>query len=130
MISSVHHIAIIVSSERSLEFYRLLGFTETFRKVRKYDTAVLMDGYGMQLEIFIDPTHPAHIDNNEPYGLRHFALEVDGLLEDEIKRLKGLTPEVLEFGSIMNDWTGIRFCFVKDYDGLSIELRERQSEIK
>lgn len=41
MIRAFHHEAIIVSSERNLEFYRLLGFSETFKKVRKYDTAVL-----------------------------------------------------------------------------------------
>lgn len=125
MITAVHHIAIIVSSERSLKFYRLLGFTESFRKKRKYDTAVLMDGYGMQLEIFIDPNHPAHISgSDEPIGLRHFALHVSGTLEDEIERLKAESTEVIEVGPIMNDWTGVRFCFVKDYDGLSIELHE------
>ena len=123
MISSVHHIAIIVSDERSLEFYRLLGFVESFRKERKYDTAVLMNGYGMQLEVFIDPKHPRRSDP-EPFGLRHFALSVDGKLEDEMDRLKTESTEVIEFGPIMSDWTGNRFCFVRDYDGLPIELRE------
>lgn len=119
MITAVHHIAIIVSSENSLEFYRLLGFTETFRKKRKYDTAVLMDGYGMQLEIFIDPSHPGRGDQ-EPIGLRHFALRVDSL-EAEIKRMK---EAGIEIGPVMSDWTGVRFCFVKDYDGLLVELHE------
>ena len=119
MITGLHHIAIIVSSERSLEFYRLLGFTESFRKIRKYDTAVLMDGYGLQLELFIDPSHPSHPET-EPIGLRHFALRVEKL-EDEIERLKS---EGIEVGPVMDDWTGVRFCFVKDYDGLSIELHE------
>lgn len=124
MITAYHHVAIIVSSERCLEFYRLLGFRESFRKIRKYDTAVLMDGYGIQLEIFIDPSHPSHISGpDEPIGLRHFALKVDKL-EDEIERLKAESKEVIEVGPIMNDWTGVRFCFVKDYDGLSIELHE------
>jgi glyoxylase I family protein len=113
---------IIVSSERSLDFYRLLGFTETFRKKRKYDTAVLMYGYGMQLEIFIDPSHAPHPEQ-EPIGLRHFALRVEKL-EDEIDRLRRESTEVIEVGPVMNDWTGVRFCFVKDYDGLSIELHE------
>lgn len=122
MINGLHHIAIIVSSERSLDFYRLLGFTETFRKKRKYDTAVLMYGYGMQLEIFIDPSHAPHPEQ-EPIGLRHFALRVEKL-EDEIDRLRRESTEVIEVGQVMNDWTGVRFCFVKDYDGLSIELHE------
>lgn len=100
----------------------MLGFTETFRKKRKYDTAVLMDGYGMQLEIFIDPSHPAH-GEQEPIGLRHFALKVDKI-EDEIERRRNVSAEVIEVSPIMEDWTGARFCFVKDYDGLSIELHE------
>lgn len=119
MITGLHHIAIIVSSERSLEFYKLLGFTETFRKKRKYDTAVLMDGYGLQLEIFIDPSHPLHPET-EPVGLRHFALKVDGL-EEEIERLKSAGVEV---GPVMEDWSGVWFCFVKDFDGLLVELHE------
>ena len=123
MITAVHHIAIIVSSERSLEFYRLLGFIETFRKKRKYDTAVLMDGYGMQLEIFIDPSHTPPT-SPEPLGLRHFALRVSGTLEDEIERIRRESIEVIEVGPMMLDWTGVRFCFIKDYDGLSIELHE------
>ena len=125
---TVHHIALIVSSESSLQFYRLLGFQETFRKVRKDDTVVLMDGHGIQLEIFIDPRHPQHPSGmNEPIGLRHFALMVDGRLEDEIERLKSVFSCAgfdIEFGTIMEDWTGVRFCFMKDFDGVNIELRE------
>ena len=119
MITGLHHIAIIVSSEKSLEFYKLLGFQETFRKKRKYDTAVLMEGHGLQLELFIDPSHPGRGDQ-EPIGLRHFALRVKKL-EDEIERLKGAGVEI---GPVMSDWTGVRFCFVKDYDGLLVELHE------
>ena len=125
MISAVHHIAIIVSSERSLEFYKLLGFTEIFRKDRKYDMAVLMEGHGMQLEIFIDPMHPPHSIDEEPFGLRHFALTVDGSLEEEIERMENVSKEVIEFGPIMSDWIGKRFLFImRDPDGLLIELRE------
>ena len=121
MITSVHHIAIIVSSENSLLFYKKLGFSETFRKIRNYDTIVLMDGYGIQLEIFIDPRHPSHKDGiNEPIGLRHFALKVDSL-EITINEL-GL--ESKDVGQIKLDWIGIRYCFIKDPDGLTIELHE------
>lgn len=128
MIEALHHVAIIVSSEASLRFYTLLGFTEVFRKIRKYDTAVLMSGYGMELEIFIDSRHPGHMDGDaEPIGLRHFALRVFGPLEDELERLKerfAAAGEELLVGPIASDWTGTRFCFVRDFDGLSIELRE------
>ena len=40
MITAVHHIALIISKEEHLDFYRLLGFQESFRKERKYDVAV------------------------------------------------------------------------------------------
>lgn len=123
MISAFHHIAIIVSSEHSLEFFRILGFKEFFRKKRKNDLVVVMDGFGMQLEIFIDPSHPSAGDT-EPLGLRHFALCVDGKLEDEVRMLKTASTDDFEFSPIMSDWTGVRFCFIKDSDGLQIELRE------
>jgi len=121
MIEAFHHVAIIVSSEDSLAFYEKLGFRESFRKKRKYDTAVLMDGYGIQLEIFIDPRHPEHIGGEqEPIGLRHFALKV-GKIEETVEEL-GLGKE--DVGPIMDDWTGVRFCFIRDPDGLLVELHE------
>ena len=121
MIKAIHHIAIIVSSESSLVFYQKLGFQESFKKIRNYDTIVLMDGYGIQLEIFIDPNHPEHADGKqETIGLRHFALKVDSI-EETMNEL-GLTID--DVGSIMKDWTGNRFCFIKDPDGLLVELHE------
>ncbi len=130
MITTLHHIAIIVSSEESLQFYKLLGFKEIFRKVRENDAVVLLSGYGLELEVFIDPRHPKHqTELNEPIGLRHFALCVSGLLEQETERLKEAFSAAgyeLEISPIMEDWTGTRFCFIKDFDGLSIELREQE----
>ena len=125
MITRAHHVALIVSSEHSLDFYRLLGFQESFRKERKYDTAVLMYGHGMGLEIFVDGRHERA--DVEPIGLRHFAFSVSGTLEEEMERLKDVfssAGETIEFGPIMNDWTGVKFCFTRDFDGLAIELRE------
>ena len=125
MITQVHHIAMIVSSERVLDFYRLLGFQESFRKERKYDVAVLMYGHGMQLEIFVDGRHPTRYQvEEESTGLRHFALQVDGKLETEMERLKRESQEVIDFGPIMTDWRGVRFVFMKDPDGAVIELHE------
>ena len=128
MITSLHHVALIVSSEASLRFYELLGFTEIFRKVRTNDAVVLMEGYGIQLEIFIDPRHPIHpVGMEEPIGLRHFALTVSSSLEKELEELRAAFSTAgydLEVGPIMEDWTGVRFCFIKDFDGLPVELRE------
>ena len=128
MIGSLHHAALIVSSEESLRFYELLGFSEIFRKVRTNDVVVLMEGHEIQLEIFIDSRHPTHQTGmEEPIGLRHFALTVSGSIVDELEELRrsfSNEGHVLEVGPIMEDWTGVRFCFVKDFDGLSVELRE------
>ena len=128
MITSLHHVSLIASSEEFLRFYNLLGFKEIFKKVRTNDVVVLMEGHGIQLEIFIDSRHPAHPTGmEEPIGLRHFALTVSGSLEDELEELKASfssTGYALEAGPIMEDWTRVRFCFIKDFDGLPVELRE------
>ena len=69
MITGVHHIAIISSAEKSVVFYESLGFKEKFRNSREYDTIVLLEGYGIQLEMFIDPNHPERSVNPERIGL-------------------------------------------------------------
>ncbi len=122
----LHHIAIIVSSEKSLVLYKLLGFNEVFRKVRKTDTVVLMEGNGIQLEVFIDPNHPDPTEP-EPYGIRHFALQTEETLEKEIERIRNESTETINVSPIMEDWTGVRFCFINDPDGTKVELREKQN---
>lgn len=121
MVLAIHHIAIIISSESNLELYRLLGFSEKFRKKRLYDEVVLMEGHGIELEIFIDPRHLR--SEVEQIGIRHFALKVDRL-EDEIKRLKSECTTQIEIDDIMTDWHGERFVFVRDSDGIVLELHE------
>lgn len=123
MITSMHHLAIISGSEKSPIFYKSLGFTEVFRKKREYDTVIIMDGYGIRLEFFVDPRHPSRPEF-EPLGLRHFALQISGKLEDEMERLSGLLSGQIEFSPIYEDWFGVRYCFFKDPDGLKVELRE------
>ena len=117
MIQGIHHFAIIASSEESVRFYKRLGFRETYRREREYDTVVLLDGYGMQIELFVDPNHPERATNPENMGLRHLALKVKKIEET----VAGLG---LEIGPIKNDWGGIRFAFTADPDGLPIELHE------
>ncbi len=136
MIEGIHHIAIIVSSEKTLSFYKLLGFVESFRKPRGNDTIVLLDGYGIQLEVFIDNRHPKRPEGlSEPLGIRHLALKVNAPLEEIIDKIKEIilqkqTPELLEpqeelnTSSIMTDWLGKRFVFIKDPDGNTLELLE------
>lgn len=123
MIAEIHRIAIIVSKEQSLEFYRLLGFVETFRKKRRYDTVVRMEAHGIQLEIFIDANHCERSDD-EPYGIRFFAFRVEHPLEDIMEQLRDSSNNRIQFGPIMTDWSGVRFVFTKDPDGLPIEFHE------
>ena len=65
MVQGIHHFAIIASSEESVRFYTKLGFRETYRRERKYDTVVLLEGYGIQIEMFVDPNHPDRATNPE-----------------------------------------------------------------
>ena len=119
MIEAIHHVALILSREETLAFYGRLGFRETFRKKREYDTVVLLDGHGMRLEVFIDPRHPGR-GETEPVGPRHLALKVDQI-EKTIAEL-GLAKESV--GPVRKDWTGVRFCFIRDPDGTPVELHE------
>lgn len=122
----LHHIAMICSSERSLVFYESFGFKEESRVNRGYDIVVWMRGGGATLEIFIDSTHPARVTNPEAYGLRHIAFEVEDL-ETECENLRniGYQPEEIRTNS-----DKVKFTFVKDPDGLPVELRENISSKK
>ena len=118
MFSGIHHIALIVSSENSVAFYQKLGFKETFRKQRDYDTVVLMrDSSGMVLELFIDDRHSKNLDVIEPLGLRYLSFKVDSI-EDAVKCLGFNSSE------INTDWFSKRYCTIFDPDGLPIELHE------
>lgn len=110
------HIALIVSSEESLRFYEKLGFKETNRFERNYDTVVFMENSGIVLEVFIDSNHPERITNPEAKGLRHVAFTVESLEE---------VMKIVECEEIRTDWFGRRFTFTKDPDGQPIELKEK-----
>jgi len=116
MIQGLHHIAIVVSSEASVGFYGKIGFRETERDKREHDTIVFMAGYGIVLEIFIDPTRPARVTNPEAMGLRHLAFKVDSVKETLIEL--GIEAEPIR------SFKGKSFTFFKDPDGLPIELHE------
>lgn len=115
MITGFDHVAIISSSERSVEFYSRLGFKEILRKKRELDTIVILEGYGCQIEMFIDANHPARETDPESLGLRHFALSVDDI--DKI-------ANEFDCGPINKDWFGRRYCFTTDSDGLKVEFVE------
>ena len=114
MIKGIHHVAIIVSSEASVDFYKMLGFNESFRKEREYDTIVLLNGFGIELEVFIDPRHPQR-SRPEPMGLRHLALNVDSC--NQMRKM-------FDCGPIVKDWIGRNYCFTADPDGNTVEFHE------
>lgn len=114
------HIALIVSSEESLSFYRKLGFKEKNRFERSYDTVVLMENRGVVLEIFIDPNHPERVIGPEAKGLRHIAFTVESL---------EVIMKIVECEKIRTDWFGRRFTFTKDPDGQPIELKEKTANV-
>ena len=116
MITGIHHFSLIVSSEESIAFYEKLGFREYKRINREYDTVVLMEGYGVGIEIFIDPTHPAR-KKPEPLGLRYLSLKVENLSET-LEKLE------LQASDIMKDWVGDKYCLVTDPDGNVIQMHE------
>ena len=115
------HIALIVSSEKSLLFYEKLGFKESKRIDRSYDTVVFMEWGQTVLEIFIDSNHPERITNPEAKGLRHIAFSVENL--EEIKKN-------VECEEVRTDWFGRKFTFTKDPDGQPIELKEIDAAVE
>ena len=109
------HIALIVSTEECLGFYKKLGFKEKNRIERGYDTVVFMENSSIALEIFIDPNHPQRVSGPEALGLRHLCFVVEDLSKVDV-----------ECEEIRTDWFGRRFTFTKDPDGQPIELKEKK----
>jgi len=114
MITGIHHFSIIASSEESITFYTSLGFHEYKRIERSYDTVVLMEGYGVGLEVFVDASHvPSY---SEPLGLRYLSLRVD----DVEKTIQELGAD----GKVQTDWNGKRYVMITDPDGKDVQLCE------
>lgn len=118
---SLDHIALIASSESSIQFYGKLGFKAIKRIERSYDRVIFMQCGQIVLEIFIDPKHPERLTEPEAKGLRHIAFLVENLAEV----MKGVECEEIRF-----DWFGRKFTFTKDPDGQLIELIERKMDIR
>ncbi len=74
----------------------------------------------MQIEMFIDTSHPAKANDPENLGLRHFALKTLNIEET----ISALAEKGIQCGDVGKDWTGIRYCYMKNPDGLPIELHE------
>jgi glyoxylase I family protein len=125
-ITGVHHVALICSDyARSRDFYtRVLGFAvlaeneRVERRSWKLDLAVPGGG---RLEVFSFPSPPTRPTRPEACGLRHLAFAVAGL-DAEVERLAALGVEIEPVR--VDEFTGRRFTFIADPDGLPIELYE------
>ena len=129
---AVHHIALLVSDyQKSREFYvDKLGFRivrENLRKERG-DYKLDLELNGVELEIFApvqkDPEHKLHPERPnfpEAYGLRHLAFTVTDIEKTAAElRAKGIELEPIR----VDGFSGGKFTFFKDPDGLPLELHE------
>lgn len=125
-LQNIHHIAIICSDyARSKAFYtEVLGFTilaEHYRAARdswKLDLA-LNGSYIIELFSFPDP--PARVSSPEARGLRHLAFAVHDMAASVAMLEKhGVACEAVR----TDEFTGKKFTFFTDPDGLPLELYE------
>ena len=127
MVSGLHHIAIICSDyARSKAFYTgVLGMEiirEVYRSERcSYKSDLALNGEYI-IELFSFPDPPERVSRPEAAGLRHLAFTVNDF-DNEMKRLAavGVAVEPVR----IDEFTGKRFAFFPDPDGLPIELYER-----
>ena len=125
-LSVIHHIAIIVSDyARSKDFYvNKLGFTvirENFRPGKNDWKLDLRVNETTELEIFGVSNPPKRVTRPEAAGLRHLAFYTEDI-EKTAAELKGMGIEVEPIR--VDEFTGTRFTFFADPDGLPLELHE------
>ena len=125
-LSVIHHIAIIVSDyARSKDFYvNKLGFTvirENFRPEKNDWKLDLRVNGTTELEIFGVSNPPKRVTRPEAAGLRHLAFYTEDI-EKTAAELKGMGIEVEPIR--VDEFTGTRFTFFADPDGLPLELHE------
>jgi glyoxylase I family protein len=125
-LKKIHHIAVICSDyQTSKKFYtEVLGLKaerEIFRKERNsYKLDLSLNG-NYVIELFSFPDPPKRSTRPEAAGLRHLAFEVDDL-EKTIAELK--KQQVNAEPVRTDEFTGKKFTFIFDPDGLPIELYE------
>ena len=126
LLGAIHHVALICSDyPRSRAFYsETLGLPivhEVYREARDSWKCDLEVSPGLQLELFSFPGAPPRPSWPEAQGLRHlgFAVaDVDGAVAALTAR--GVACEAVR----VDEYTGKRFVFFADPDGLPIELYE------
>jgi glyoxylase I family protein len=125
-LQSIHHVALIASDYAvSRRFYTdILGLTvlsEHWREARNSWKLDLALPDGGQLELFSFPSPPPRPTRPEACGLRHLAFAVDDV-DAWCAHLQthGVQTEPVR----VDEYTGQRFVFFSDPDGLPLELYE------
>lgn len=122
----IHHVALIASDyARSRRFYtELLGLrvlAEHYREARQSWKLDLALPDGGQLELFSFPEPPPRPSRPEACGLRHLAFSVDDVAAWKARlEAAGVPVEDIR----LDEFTGHRFVFFADPDGLPLELYE------
>ena len=122
----IHHVALICADyERSKAFYvNVLGLrvvAEHYREQRQSYKLDLALPNGEQIELFSFPVPPPRPSRPEAQGLRHLAFAVDDLAQAKAwLELHGVAVEPVR----VDEYTGRRFTFFSDPDGLPLELYE------
>lgn len=127
MIKGIAHVGIRVHDlERSLEFYRLLGFDKTLGPIGPEPVAILMHPAGVEINLVLNAPNP-----NEPNvlmdvpvkhaGITHVALECEDILAAKA-RLESAGRECS--GGPVEFPHGARAVFFRDPDGTVIELHQ------
>lgn len=125
-LNALHHIAIICSDyKRSKAFYtEVLGFeilSEVYRAERdSYKLDLALHGQYL-IELFSFPNPPKRPSHPEAAGLRHLAFSVENIeMNIQFLKEKGIDVEPVR----IDPFTGKKFTFFSDPDGLPLELYE------
>lgn len=126
MLLRIHHAAIICSDyDRSRRFYtEVLGLrvlAEHWRAERESWKLDLALPDGSQIELFSFPDPPPRRSRPEAQGLRHLAFAVRDVAQ---WRRSLMAQGVPVEGIRVDEYTGRRFVFFADPDGLPLELYE------
>ncbi|ALU87743.1 VOC family protein [Herbaspirillum rubrisubalbicans] len=125
-LQGTHHVAIICSDYAiSKAFYvDLLGLrviAEHYRQARDSWKLDLGLPDGTQIELFSFPNPPARPSRPEACGLRHLSFAVADVAVSKAElEAQGVAVEEIR----IDEYTGRRFTFFADPDGLPLELYE------
>lgn len=126
-LENVHHIAIICSDYAvSKKFYtEVLGFRvlgEYYRAERRSYKLDLALGDHYTIELFSFPDPPQRVSRPEARGLRYLAFTVRNI-DSAVAELTA--HNVVTEPIRVDEYTGKRFTFFSDPDGLPLELYEQ-----